>query len=176
MDSPNQSIMKFVDQGIEFIKDAIKDNKAGEPPKNKVLVHCYAGKSRATTLVLSYMIREKKVNLKDALTRVKEVRPVAAPNPGFMIQLKTIEKATLGRMSECDVMQGHWKEQLEQLQKQKAAMAESGEQVSPLNIPDENKIIKNAETQFGLDTKKCDKDDDNDDEPEEKKQVEVTVE
>jgi len=98
--------MKFVDSGLEFIKEALSENKPGEPPKAKVLVHCYAGRSRATTFILAYMIKEKKINLKDGLERVKKVREVAAPNPGFMIQLKALEKHTLGRMSDCEVMQG----------------------------------------------------------------------
>ena len=68
----------------------------GEPLKKKVLVHCFAGKSRATSFTLGYMIKIKKIPLKEGLEMVWKVRPIAAPNPGFMIQLKALEKNCLG--------------------------------------------------------------------------------
>lgn len=85
MDSPNQNILIHVDQSNTFIKDALSENIEGQPPKNKVLVHCFAGKSRATTFLLAYLIKEKSINVKDGLDLVWKVRPIAAPNPGFMI-------------------------------------------------------------------------------------------
>jgi hypothetical protein len=121
-----------------------------QPPKNKVLVHCFAGKSRATTFLLAYLIKERKINLKDGLDLVWKVRPIAAPNPGFMIQLKALEKNVLGATSDCDVMQGMWKEKLDALKKEKAQKAEAGEDVSPLKIPDDSTLIENAEKQLGI--------------------------
>jgi len=104
MDSPNQNILNFVDQAIKFINTSTADNIEGESPKNKVLVHCFAGKSRATSFTLAYLIKEKSINLKDGLEMIWKVRPIAAPNPGFMIQLKALEKNFLGKNSECEVM------------------------------------------------------------------------
>jgi protein-tyrosine phosphatase len=57
----------------------------GEEIKNKVLIHCFAGKSRATSFLLAYLIKERKIPLKEGLELVWKVRPIAAPNPGFMI-------------------------------------------------------------------------------------------
>jgi dual specificity phosphatase 12 len=53
--------------------------------KGKVLVHCFAGKSRATSFTLGFLIKEKKFTLKEGLELIWKVRPIAAPNPGFMI-------------------------------------------------------------------------------------------
>ena len=120
MDSPNQAILPHIEKANTFIKTAIADNVEGEPPKNKVLVHCFAGKSRATSFTLAYLMKEKQISLKDGLDKIWKVRPIAAPNPGFMIQLKALEKNTLGNNSECDVMQGMWKEKLDALKAKKA--------------------------------------------------------
>lgn len=91
-----------------------------------------------------------------------KVRPIAAPNPGFMIQLKALEKNALGVTSECEVMQGMWKEKLEALKKQKQEQTEAGEDVSPLKMPDDNTMIQNAEKQLGLGLapKRCEVDED----------------
>lgn len=133
--------MTHVEQSNNFIKEALSENIEGEAPKNKVLVHCFAGKSRATTFLLCYLIKEKSINLKDGLDLVWKVRPIAAPNPGFMIQLKALEKNTLGTTSECEVMQGDWKTKLEALKKEKAEKAEAGEIVSPLKVPDDSAMV-----------------------------------
>jgi protein-tyrosine phosphatase len=53
-------------------------------PTNKILIHCFAGKSRATSFTLAYLIGEKKMSLKDGLERIWMVRPIAEPNKGFM--------------------------------------------------------------------------------------------
>jgi hypothetical protein len=34
---------------------------------------------------LGYLIKEKKISLKEGLELIWKVRPIAAPNPGFMI-------------------------------------------------------------------------------------------
>lgn len=85
LDSPNQNILEHVEEANQFIREARSENYPGQPPKNKVLVHCFAGKSRATTFTLCYMIKEMKISLKEGLERIWKVRPIAAPNPGFMI-------------------------------------------------------------------------------------------
>lgn len=85
MDSPNQAILPHVEKANTFIKNAIADNVEGEPLKHKILVHCFAGKSRATSFTLAYLMKEKQISLKDGLEMIWKVRPIAAPNPGFMI-------------------------------------------------------------------------------------------
>ena len=157
--------MTHVDRAVDFIKGALSGNVQGEAPKNKVLVHCFAGKSRATTFLLAYLMKEKAINLKDGLEMVWKVRPIAAPNPGFMIQLKALEKNVLGVASECEVMQGQWKEKLDALKKHKQEKTEAGEIVSPLKVPDDDSLVKNAEKQLGmgLAPKRCEVDEDAED-------------
>ena len=49
-DYPNENIYKYFDISYKFIKDHISKNK-------NVLVHCHAGVSRSSTLILNYMLR-----------------------------------------------------------------------------------------------------------------------
>ena len=127
LDSPNQNVAQFFDTANNFISSALDENVEGEPLKKKVLVHCFAGKSRATSFTLGYMIKIKKIPLKEGLEMIWKVRPIAAPNPGFMIQLKALEKNCLGENSEIDIVQGMWKEKLDFIMKQKAEKEKNAE-------------------------------------------------
>ena len=55
-----------------------------------------------------------------------------------------------------------WKEKLDALKAEKAAKAEAGEIVSPLKVPDQDKMIANAKNQnlSGLAPKRCETDED----------------
>lgn len=57
-----------------------------------VLVHCFMGKSRSVTIVLAYLMRKKGISLAQALEHVRSQRRGVAPNPGFISQLKNLEK------------------------------------------------------------------------------------
>ena len=48
-----------------------------------VLVHCFAGVSRSTTIVLAYMMQELGFTLADSLLHVKKQRYFINPNDGF---------------------------------------------------------------------------------------------
>ena len=50
-----------------------------------------AGCSRSVTIALAYIIEKEKISLDEALRRLKETRPSARPNDGFMKQLKQWE-------------------------------------------------------------------------------------
>ena len=64
------------------------------------LVHCNYGMSRSPSVVIAYLMRsEDGVTLAEALRRVKELRPVTAPNYGFMSQLIEFERNLRGRVS-----------------------------------------------------------------------------
>ena len=51
-----------------------------------------AGCSRSVTIALAYVIQEEKISLKEALTRLRQTRPPARPNDGFMRQLEQWER------------------------------------------------------------------------------------
>eukprot|EP00899_Mesostigma_viride_P022967 jgi/Mesvir1/3855/Mv19819-RA.1 len=74
---------KFLDS-YRFISAAIEQG-------GTVLVHCFAGRSRSVTVVISYLMAAHDMSLDEALAIVTKARPVACPNPGFLLQLKKLE-------------------------------------------------------------------------------------
>ena len=76
----NQNIIQYFGECLNFIK--------GE---EKILVHCAAGVSRSATIVIAYIMWDKKLSYEDALNFVQSKRNVN-PNPGFVEQLKIFEK------------------------------------------------------------------------------------
>jgi len=64
---------------ISWVESAFKENDT-----NKVLIHCFAGKSRAATITLAYLMKSLGMTLREGLDRVLQVRPIVAPNQGFM--------------------------------------------------------------------------------------------
>jgi predicted protein tyrosine phosphatase len=97
-DEPQEPISRFFSQMADVIANAV----AARQP---ILVHCAAGMSRSVTLVAAYLIAEKhlfglmpvgdylSVNAPprtpaQALTIIKNKRPIADPNKGFMRQLE----------------------------------------------------------------------------------------
>ena len=84
LDNTDQNIEQHFDDARAFINSCRKI-------KGKILVHCFAGKSRASTITLSYMIKEMKIDLKESLDHLKKRRPIAQPNFGFMQQLIKFE-------------------------------------------------------------------------------------
>ncbi|KAH6855538.1 protein-tyrosine phosphatase-like protein [Chaetomium sp. MPI-CAGE-AT-0009] len=105
--------VRFIDRGLHSGKPT-PDNKTpsaatitpssdspNPPPSGAVLVHCAMGKSRSVTAVLAYLLwkhphRFGKADptttaqqaVAQALQWVRETRPVAEPNDGFMRQLE----------------------------------------------------------------------------------------
>lgn len=78
-DDPDDDIAHFFDESSKFIQKARK--------KGGVLVHCFAGQSRSAALVVAYLIAYEGLDLGAALHLIKQVRPCAQPNAGFMQQL-----------------------------------------------------------------------------------------
>lgn len=58
-----------------------------------------AGCSRSVTMALAYVIQNERIGLKEALTRLKQTRPAARPNDGFMKQLEHWEHLTFNEHS-----------------------------------------------------------------------------
>lgn len=55
------------------------------------LISSYMGRSRSTTIVLAYLLKEHKMKLNEALKLVKNKRESAEPNEGFAVQLRCYE-------------------------------------------------------------------------------------
>ncbi|CAK94672.1 unnamed protein product (macronuclear) [Paramecium tetraurelia] len=80
-DSVDQDIKSKFDESNAFIENAVNTQQ-------NILVHCFAGKSRSTTFIIAYLIKNHKMTVNDALELVKTKRPIAQPNTGFMKQLQ----------------------------------------------------------------------------------------
>jgi len=84
-DSPNENIQQHFDTTYEFIDKHISNNE-------NVLVHCHAGRSRASTIVIYYLMKKHKVSFIKAYNYLKNIRPIMEPNYGFKLQLIDAEK------------------------------------------------------------------------------------
>ncbi|ORZ33462.1 hypothetical protein BCR44DRAFT_1197885 [Catenaria anguillulae PL171] len=67
-----------------------------EVGSGRVLVHCHAGVSRSTTIVLIYMMRRLGYRLAEAFDLVFRARPIIRPNEGFGRKLQQAERALFG--------------------------------------------------------------------------------
>ena len=81
MDYDTENIIQYFGECINFIK--------GE---DKVFVHCAAGESRSATIVIAYLMWNKKMTLDKAYNFVKQKRYRIYPNFGFRQQLQMFEK------------------------------------------------------------------------------------
>ena len=78
-DEPDQPITERLEEAYEFIKENSDKN---------IFVHCVFGKSRSASVVIFYIMKEKKLNFEDAKTFVKNIRNIVNPNAGFENELK----------------------------------------------------------------------------------------
>lgn len=46
------------------------------------------GKSRSATVLAAYLMKSRQLDPKEAVQRIKQIRPFVEPNPGFMEQLE----------------------------------------------------------------------------------------
>ncbi|XP_053304277.1 dual specificity protein phosphatase 22-A-like [Spea bombifrons] len=80
-DSSNQNLIQHFKKCIKFIHES-RLNGGG------CLVHCLAGVSRSTTIVVAYLMTVTDFGWEDCLSAVKCVRSYADPNFGFQQQLQ----------------------------------------------------------------------------------------
>ena len=87
-DMPNANIVQFVPEAIKFIDRELMCGKT-------VLVHCAAGISRSTSIVVAYFMVKYNIGFDEALARVRRGRGCACPNQGFETQLRNMNVAAL---------------------------------------------------------------------------------
>ena len=102
-DVSQADITPFFAASTHFIDTALSGQRGGGA--GSVLVHCRAGVSRSTSLVLHFMMARKmpdwtaRVNLGSAFATVKARRSIVGPNGGFRRQLVAAEFAIFGSNS-----------------------------------------------------------------------------
>ncbi|XP_008942728.1 PREDICTED: dual specificity protein phosphatase 15-like, partial [Merops nubicus] len=79
-DTPEANIKRHFKECISFIHQCRLHG-------GNCLVHCLAGISRSTTVVVAYVMAVTELSFQEVLEAVRAVRPVANPNPGFRQQL-----------------------------------------------------------------------------------------
>lgn len=79
-DSSEITITDYFPLAFDFITNAFANG-------GKVMVHCFAGKSRSASIVIGYLMKTQKMKFEDALKFVGKFRPCVEPNIGFCTQL-----------------------------------------------------------------------------------------
>ena len=86
LDTPYARIDDALRMAITFIDGARARN-------GRVLVHCYAGISRSSTMVIGYLMEKQGMSFDEALAHVRRAWPRASPNTGFANQLEQIQRS-----------------------------------------------------------------------------------
>jgi atypical dual specificity phosphatase len=60
--------LEEIDSTVKFIENEIEGNRA-------VLVHCAAGRGRTGTILGAYLLKQENLSAKDAITRIRNLRP-----------------------------------------------------------------------------------------------------
>ena len=79
-DVPSTNLRQYFDATFKFIEKHVKD--CG------VLIHCAAGISRSTTILIAYLMKKQDLSFNDALKFAQTMHPNTDPNFGFLIQLQ----------------------------------------------------------------------------------------
>jgi predicted protein tyrosine phosphatase len=91
LDSAEADILGILEPAFAFIEEAKIQGKA-------CFVHCSFGMSRSPSVVMAYLMKSEKVSLAEALQKVKSLRPVTAPNHGFIEKLLSYENTLFGKL------------------------------------------------------------------------------
>ena len=83
-DDKDEKISQYFFEVHNIINKALAENK-------NVIVHCAAGISRSSSLVIAYLMIENRWLYEEAYNYVKSKRSIINPNIGFVKQLKALE-------------------------------------------------------------------------------------
>ena len=83
----------YLKQHFEDVAVIIRQEKE---KNGKVFLHCIAGVSRSSSLILAYLMRYEDMTLLDAFELVKSKRSIIRPRPCFWGQLVEYEKELRG--------------------------------------------------------------------------------
>ena len=78
-DEENFPLIESLEKAYNFIKENSNKN---------IFIHCVHGKSRSASVIIFYLMKEKKWNFDESLKYVQKIREHAQPNKGFENELK----------------------------------------------------------------------------------------
>lgn len=88
VDDVPQNAKRMLDEiipyGVKFIDNAMNDRK-------RILVHCAAGVSRSSTVVIAWLMKTYNMDRDQAYLMVKQSRNIVRPNDGFMQALQSYQ-------------------------------------------------------------------------------------
>lgn len=87
-DAASQNLLQHFKECVRFIHECRLDG-------GTCLVHCLAGVSRSTTLVVAYLMTVTRYSWDECLSAVKAVRAFVGPNYGFQQQLQEYQSTSL---------------------------------------------------------------------------------
>jgi hypothetical protein len=83
-DNTTTSLQPHIAHSLPWIEHAVL-------AEGRVLVHCAAGCSRSGAIAIAYIMWSQRLSLDAAQALAQRARPIIAPNPGFMEQLRSFE-------------------------------------------------------------------------------------
>jgi len=83
LDITEATLKPYYEQFYEIMEENV-------PQGRRILVHCFAGRSRSTSLVLYYLMRKFNWTLDVALAYLKERRPIININKKFIEEIKEL--------------------------------------------------------------------------------------
>ncbi|EDR22956.1 dual specificity protein phosphatase, putative [Entamoeba dispar SAW760] len=83
-DLASEAIDQYFTKCFEFMDSIIKGG-------GSILIHCHAGISRSSTILIAYLMYKKMWSYKEAVIFIKKKRPIISPNSGFEKQLINFE-------------------------------------------------------------------------------------
>ncbi|KAM9817650.1 dual specificity protein phosphatase 22-A [Neosynchiropus ocellatus] len=92
-DSTSQNLLQHFKECISFIHECRLNG-------GSCLVHCLAGVSRSTTMVVAYLMTVTDYTWEECLSAVKAVRSFVGPNYGFQGQLQEYQIAQVAEYKE----------------------------------------------------------------------------
>lgn len=82
-DNRSENLLKHLPDILQYIHQKLTQGK-------KILVHCWAGKSRSPAIVIGYLMYRLNISYDEAYKIVKNKRRIVKLNSGFEEQLRSI--------------------------------------------------------------------------------------